>query len=131
MNDNNTTQTARIPERDRPPRSNEQWAIEERIAQNTACAFEGCDGGLHDFDLPETEWRHQVHSEFFAGTTVEVDIVADPTKAPVYFAYIEYDAQGEMTEEEIRQDAWKFAEFPMFLGRIADKLSALNAAVSK
>ncbi|MDB5338700.1 MAG: hypothetical protein JWN70_4319 [Planctomycetaceae bacterium] len=75
-----------VAEKDRPPRSTEQWAIDERIAQNTPCDFAGCDGGLHDADLPAQEWRHKVSAESFAGTTVGVEIIADPTSTPLYFA---------------------------------------------
>jgi hypothetical protein len=100
----------------------------EELARNTPCAFDGCDGERHEDGIDPDQWSHNVLEEHFKEEAVHVIIVATPHESPVYQGYIEYDRSGDVTADELREEASLFADYPAWVSRLASMVDSLNNA---
>lgn len=124
---NNTTISTTAPTNEVDPV--EAWQIADRIAEDTPCGIEGCDGSWHEAGVPPEEWSHKVFTEPFG--LMEAIIIYDPALTPGFFAYVDADGNhgDSNTSAETRELADSYDGLPAWLRKIAGEVDRRNSEV--
>ena len=96
----------------------------QAAARNTPCKYAACDGGGHEYNVPESDWSHEAVSEYFDGRTIFASISIINGEAA---GYMEYEATDGMTAAEFRAEADTYEAYPAWLRSMADRMDALDA----
>ena len=102
----------------------EPWEQAERIARETPCPYEACDGSYHAAAEDPADWLHTVAQDEFEGFTAT--ITYDPQDTPAHRANIYANVDDDIDTATIRQRADTYAALPAWLAGVALHVDALN-----
>ena len=94
------------------------------IAHAAPCGIVGCLGDFHEVTLNPSDWHHDLPELFFGDGSVSVQIFVLPDRS--VNGFLEYEARGEMTADELRAEAAQFDAYPAWLRAQADAIDALS-----
>jgi hypothetical protein len=95
-----------------------------KIAQETPCGVDGCDGEFHDPFAPSEEWNHYVRRKEFDNGIVQASVALMSDGKSV--GNIHFGGDGEMSAVELREAADLYEGFPAWLRSMADTIDERN-----
>jgi hypothetical protein len=107
-----------------------EWQQADRIAEETACGLEGCDGSWHEAGVAAEDWSHKVFEEKFG--LMEANIIYDPARTPCFFAYIDADGShdGEDGSLQVRELASLYDGLSAWIRKVADEVDHRNSELA-